>query len=411
MTDDPTDEAVEVQFRWRAAPFALAVATCSAGALAVAMIGPQWNLLVFAAPLLGVLASAGFQRRATSVWVLARPRRARCFETETVRVGVEVQAEGPVELRVTADPALVIDVVERRREGSTVDVCAQRWGRYPMVASVRGLAPGGLFVREGEVEVAELTVFPLAPPQGVPMPRSELLDRIGIHLTRRVGSGVEYADIRPYVPGDHLRSINWRVSARRGHLHVTERLTERSADVVVLLDTYPQPPGPATEVTERTARGAVQVVQSALRNGDRAGIVTLGGARPRWLGADIGRQQFYRVLDAVLSSGERYEPITGTLAPKAAIPPGAIVVAFSTLLDTDFALALIDLCKRGHIVVAVDVLDRAPFDDQRDPLITRMWSLQRSFMYRDMRVVGVDVVPWDSDNTLDQALHLMPGRR
>ena len=88
--------------------------------------------------------------------------------------------------------------------------------------------------------------FPLAPPQSTAIPRTELLDRLGTHLTRHIGPGVEYADVRRYVPGDQLRTVNWPVSARRGSLHVTERLTDRAADVVVLIDNYPQPPGPAT---------------------------------------------------------------------------------------------------------------------------------------------------------------------
>jgi uncharacterized protein (DUF58 family) len=275
------------------------------------------------------------------------------------------------------------------------------------------VARGGLLVgtaAAGGVAVADVFVFPVAPAQSTALPRTELLDRLGTHMTRHVGRGVEYGGIRAYVPGDQLRTVNWPISARRGSLHVTERLSERAADVVVVVDTYDQPLGPATEATERTVRGAVQVVQSALRNGDRAGVVALGG-RPRWLGADIGRRQFYRVLDAVLGAGDGHETTTGTLAPRPAIPPGAVIVAFSTLLDTDFALALIDLCRRGHVVVAVDVLDGAPFDDLDEPLIARMWSMQRSFMYRDMRTIGVDIVPWTATGTLDQVMGLVPRRR
>jgi hypothetical protein len=40
-----------------------------------------------------------------------------------------------------------------------------------------------------------------------------------------------------------------------------------------------------------------------------------------------------------------------------------------------------------------------------------MWSLQRSFMYRDMRTIGVDVVSWHGDATLDQAMQLVPDHR
>jgi uncharacterized protein (DUF58 family) len=87
------------------------------------------------------------------------------------------------------------------------------------------------------------------------------------------------------------------------------------------------------------------------------------------------------------------------------------VIAFSTLLDTEFALALIDLRRRGHTVVAVDVLEGAPFEETDDKLVARMWSLQRSFMYRDMGTIGVDVVSWRGDATLDQAMHLVPDHR
>jgi hypothetical protein len=78
---------------------------------------------------------------------------------------------------------------------------------------------------------------------------------------------------------------------------------------------------------------------------------------------------------------------------------------------------LIDLCRRGHVVVAVDVLDGAPFDEVDDPLIARMWSMQRAFMYRDMRTIGVDIVLWangdggSTDGTLDQVMGLVPRRR
>jgi uncharacterized protein (DUF58 family) len=137
-------------------------------------------------------------------------------------------------------------------------------------------------------------------------------------------------------------------------------------------------------------------------------IVGLGGRRPRWLGPDIGRRQFYRVLDTVLGAGSEFETTTGTLAPRAAVPPGAIIVAFSTLLDTEFALALIDLCKRGHTVVAVDTLEGAPFEEQQDPIVERMWALQRSAMYRDMSVIGVDVIAWPENVTLDQSMRLVP---
>jgi uncharacterized protein (DUF58 family) len=408
----------EVEFRWRASHLTLAIATCAGFALAAGVIGAQWRLVVFAAPLLGVLCSVSWQRPVPTIRVRGQPDAHRCFENEQARLRVwaaeDVEPTGFSAIRVEVPDidGLELEVVDSGSgQTKAVTATAQRWGRYFIGVRVGVIARGGLLAGTATVEVAEVIVFPLTPPQATPIPQTELLDRLGAHLTRHIGPGVEYADIRPYVPGDQLRAVNWPVSARRGQLHVTERLTDRAADVVVLIDTYQQPAGPATEATERVVRGAAQVVQTALRHGDRAGIVALGGNRPRWFGADIGQRQFYRVLDTVLGAGDRFENTTGTLAPRAAVPAGAIVIAFSTMLDTEFALALIDLRRRGHIVLAVDILDSSPFEGEQDPLVDRMWTLQRSAMYRDMATIGVDIVSWREDSGLEQAMGVMPDRR
>jgi uncharacterized protein (DUF58 family) len=410
-------ESCEVEFRWRASQLTRAIATCAGVALAAAVITAHWQLIAFAAPLLGVLCSISWQRPVPKIRVHGEPDSQRRFENEqaqlTVWVTEDTGANGAsaVELTVVAVEGMQLEVLDSDSRHQTVAATAHRWGRYPVRARIDVIARGGLLAGTATVDAADVLVFPLTPPQSTPIPQTELLDRLGAHLTRHVGPGVEYADIRAYVPGDQLRAVNWPVSARRGQLHVTERLTDRAADVVVLIDTYRQPAGPATDATERVVRGAAQVVQTALRHGDRAGIVALGGNRPRWLGADIGQRQFYRVLDTVLGAGERFENTTGTLAPRAAVPAGAIVIAFSTLLDTEFALALIDLRRRGHVVLAVDVLDSSPFQDEQDPLVDRMWALQRSAMYRDMATIGVDIVSWQGGRSLDQSMGVLPDRR
>ncbi|MCB1265989.1 MAG: DUF58 domain-containing protein [Mycobacterium sp.] len=408
-----TARRVEVGLVWRTSALARALFICAAVALAAAMLPGRWQLVAFAAPILGVLSSLGWQRLPTAMEVVARPAESRCFERETVRVVVELGADpgaAAVDLRLTAATGMKIEAFD---DGAaircTAVLSAPRWGRYPLQAHLAVVAPGGLLTASASAEVAEVSVFPTAPAPSTAIPRGEVPDRLGTHLTRHTGPGVEYADIRAYVPGDPLRTVNWPVSARRGALHVTERLTDRSVDVVVLVDMGAQPPGPATAATQRAVEGAVQVVQSALRCGDRAGLVTLGGGRPLWLGPDIGQRQFYRVCAAVLGMAGR--PVRTTLAPGAAVPPGAVVVAFSTLLNTSFALALIELSRRRHSVVVVDVLEGYPLEGETDPLLQKMWMLERSTMYRDMRVMGVEVVSWPAEVPLDHAMRLLPDDR
>ncbi|MDI9977934.1 DUF58 domain-containing protein [Rhodococcus sp. IEGM 1307] len=393
----------EHQLTWRASPAALALTTCAAVALTAGVVGRWWELIVFAAPMLGALGTVTWlPRPATGIRVEASARMLRCFESESVHFSVDVTVcGGAAELEVAPTPSDGY-TVEQIGDGDYV-VSADRWGRYEPALTVTARAGGGLLTASLPVPVAELRVFPLAPPMPTPLPHATLPDRIGAHRTRRFGSGVEFGDIRPHAPGDPLRSVNWPVSARRGRLHVTERIMDRAADVVAVLDTTPQAPGPASESLHRTVRGATQVVQTALQRGDRAGVVA-HGLRLRWLGADIGRRQFYRILDTVLDSDDG--AAEGTLVPRVALPPRAVVIAFSTMLDTNFALSLLELRRRGHVVVAVDVLRGPPFEYELDAMTGRMWRLERRNMYRNMGVLGVPVVAWDDDSALDLALAL-----
>jgi uncharacterized protein (DUF58 family) len=408
---------VEARLRWRPAPLTYLLAIASAVALLVAVVAGSWQLVVFASPMLGVLAGAPWQVSRTRIQVDGGGTQ-RCFENEEVTVTIAVfvdQGQALLRCKPVAVDGMTVTVEESADSGVApaglrLTVSAARWGRYPIKVRVKALSPAGMALATATLPAGEVYVYPITDPQRMRMPRTELPERLGVHLTRRHGPGVEYADIRPYAPGDQLRTVNWPVSARRGRLYVTERLTNRSADVVVLVDTSQQAPGPASDALELSVRGAAQVVQSTLQAGDRTAVVCLGQS-PRWLRPDIGRRQFYRIVDTVLDVGDEFIPTTGTLAPYAAVPLGAVIVAFTTLLDTQFALALIDLRKRGHVVVAVDVLRGSPFAGALDPTMEKMWQLERMSMYRDMSTIGVDVVPWAADTRLDQTMRLLPRHR
>ncbi|GAB11203.1 hypothetical protein GOARA_064_02050 [Gordonia araii NBRC 100433] len=395
---------------WRPSPLTMSLATCAAVAVALAVLAGRWQLFAFAAPMVGILAATARPRDdAAAVWVRADPSVARCFEAETIDALLYPECDAPQSILtitgVDVDPGVEVELDPGAAGTATIRATAERWGRYRVGTHVQAITRSGFFAASVVVPAVDLWVFPVADPPATPLPDAELPDRIGTHLTRHHGLGVEYADIRPYVPGDQLRAVNWRVSARRGQLHVTDRFTDRSADLVVVLDTHPQPRGPATAASDRVARGATQVVDSALQAADRVGVVTLG-RQVRWLRPDIGRRQFYRVLDTILDADDAQRD-EGTLVPRMAMPPNAIVIAFSTLLDTDFALALVDLRTRGHRVVAVDVLPGSPFADDTDATIARWWRLERSGMYRDLTAVGVDLVAWHPDVGLHLAMHVL----
>jgi Protein of unknown function DUF58 len=224
MTEAAATRRLEVEFRWGASPLTTALATCSAVAICLGLATSQWQLVVFAAPMLGVLCSIGRQPRTPRTHVCVQAESVGFFEQEHIQLSIwETDANSAsVELAASAVTGMTIGVVEQDSDRLTVMCTAERWGRYPIRAHLTATTRGGLIAGTATLDAVQLYVFPLAPARSTAIPRTELPDRIGTHVGRRVGSGIEYANIRAYMPGDPLRAVNWPVSARRRSLHVTD---------------------------------------------------------------------------------------------------------------------------------------------------------------------------------------------
>ena len=69
------------ELRWGASPLTRSIATCTGVAIACALLTARWELIAFAAPLLGVLCSVGWQRPVPTVQVQGQPELQRCFES------------------------------------------------------------------------------------------------------------------------------------------------------------------------------------------------------------------------------------------------------------------------------------------------------------------------------------------
>ncbi|MQY26395.1 DUF58 domain-containing protein [Nocardia aurantia] len=400
----------------RPSPLAVALVTAAGLVLAVAVALRQPQVAVFAAPMVGVLVAGLWRPPRGSVRVTAsEPGIVRCFETEELEVTLTAEVSGgEAEMRLAVPPVdgLSLDTATGPdRAVLTLRITTGRWGDYAPPVLVTAVDPLGLVLATTIHRPLRLHVYPRADPQRIDLDPPVLPDRAGTHRTRRRGSGTEYADTRMYVPGDSVRSIDWRTTARRGALHVAERYREHAADLVLLLDTAPQAGGPATRSLDRAVRGAAQLARSALASGDRVGIALLGGDT-RWLDVRDGRHQLYRIVAAVLDANEAgMSAVPGTLLPRQALPPHTSIVAFSTLLDASFGLSLIELHRRRHPVRVVDTLSGTPFEEPEDPMLSRWWSLERAAMYRDLATVGVEVLAWDDDRTLAEVLWTGRSRR
>jgi uncharacterized protein (DUF58 family) len=404
---------------WYPTARARGLATAALLALAAAVLTGHAALVLLAAPALGALALMPRRRRPELDIDIARSG-SRCFEGEDVTVTVTVTAAPPpdevtLELQ-TAPQVALADASPRARTflragqaSARWVIRPDRWGRVsPGTVLVTGRA--GAWQASRRVELDPLEVFPRPRRMRPRLVPAELLRRIGEHTGRAVGEGVEFAGIRPYLPGDQLRDVNRAVSIRRGQLHVNQRAAARAADLVVMIDAFGPVGGGADPVSERTldlaVHGAAALVTAYLRVSDRAGLVVLGGLL-RWLGPAAGDRHFYRIAEMMLAA--RYAsyvtPDVGRI-PRTALPPGTLVVVFSPLLDPRGFGAIADLRRRGFPLIVVDTLrDEPPPGSRADArLALRLWRLDRIATRSGLRALGVPVLQWSENTELDSVL-------
>ncbi len=119
------------------------------------------------------------------------------------------------------------------------------------------------------------------------------------------GRGIEFEDVRPYAPGDDVRSMDWKVTARTGVPHVKRYVEEREQIFHLMVDLSASTLSDAEKLKRRTvAEFCGLLTLSALSNNDRVGLIMFTDRVELVVPASKGRQQGMRILDAL--SG--YEP-------------------------------------------------------------------------------------------------------
>jgi len=194
----------------------------------------------------------------------------------------------------------------------------------------------------------------------------------GDHRSNRLGNGTELAQIRPYVPGDDVRKIDWNATARTGQPHVRVHVAERALTTWLVLDASASMAwGTADRTKADVASGAcLAVAHAATRGVNRVGIITFGGTDDGHRPPGQGRHGLLAVSSTIrqLRSHPRREPggetpgegvaaalqRTGRLARSR-----SLVVVVSDLrgdAERSWRVPLLALAAR-HDVVVSEVLD------------------------------------------------------
>jgi uncharacterized protein (DUF58 family) len=246
----------------------------------------------------------------------------------------------------------------------------------------------------------------------VPPTRTEAFS--GDYVSRLTGDGIEFATVRPFATGDTVRRVNWRVTSRRDALHVNLSHPERDTNLILFLDTFADVGLRNESVLDLTVRGATALAQHHLRHNDRVGIVSFGGML-RWLTASMGRSHGLRIADYLLDVNATFSYAWKDIdkLPTKTLPPSALIVAFSPLIDRRALEALTDIAARGFSIVVVNTMAEEEIEagaGREAELAHRAWRLQRGMTRARLMAVGVPVVTLTRDSGIESALASAPRR-
>ena len=206
------------------------------------------------------------------------------------------------------------------------------------------------------------------------------------------GKGLEFAEVREYVPGDDIRSIDWNVTARAGRPFVKRFDEERELTVVVALDLSGSLAFGSRDRTKReaAAEAGALISLAASRNRDRVGLLLFTDRVELYLPPSKSRARALRVVRELLA----FEPKgRGTDLPGALAFLGrvlrrrAVVVIISDWRADRFDRPLV-LLSRRHEIVSIEVAD--PLEEALPP---GGLLLARDLETDETRLVDLDVGP------------------
>ena len=137
---------------------------------------------------------------------------------------------------------------------------------------------------------------------------SNRLSEIGVKKIRRVGHSMEFEQIRDYVPGDDIRTVNWKATARRNQMMVNSFTEEKSQQVYCVIDKgrVMKMPFDGLSLLDHSINASVVLSNVALLKQDKAGIITFSEEIGDFLPASGKVAQMNSILELLHRQKTRY---------------------------------------------------------------------------------------------------------
>ncbi|MFJ7908734.1 DUF58 domain-containing protein [Kitasatospora sp. NPDC096204] len=238
-----------------------------------------------------------------------------------------------------------------RRRIATVLTPTRRGDHHAHRVTVRSLGPLGLAGRQGShlVPWTVRALPPFASRKHLPSRLARLRELDGRTSVLTRGQGTEFDSLREYLPGDDVRSIDWRASARRNTVAVRTWRPERDRHILVVLDTGRTSAGRVGDAPRLDAAldAALLLTALATRAGDRVDLLAHDSRK--------------RVAVAGSSAHEVLPAFTNAMA---GLEPALHETDMRSLVATALKMA-----PHRSLIVLLTGLDAAPVEDGLRPLL------------------------------------------
>jgi len=245
------------------------------------------------------------------------------------------------------------------------------------------------------------------------------------------GRGIEFSEVREYVPGDDVRSIDWKVTARMNHPFVKEFIEERDLTMYIIFDVSASGEFGATKSKkEQATELAATLMFSAIQNNDNVGLMLFSDRMERFIPARKGKKHVLKLVRELVT----YEPVGKTTDIGVAlsyfskiIKRGSIIFIISDFYSSDFLLPL-KMIRQKHDVIAINIHDIRELEipdvgyieledeetgeqilvDTSDALFRKRYEgimKERELgLTRHMHKLGIDMIALHSDQTYETPL-------
>lgn len=279
------------------------------------------------------------------------------------------------------------------------EISAPKRGRYHL-GPLRATSMDSLGLRQHSETIAgqdSVMIFPRVEDLGkVELSARRVGPWPGTIPSRSVGHGTEFFELRLYTPGDELRRINWKASARHTRLVTNAFETERVTDVLVVLDCSDviQSGIFTFDAEEFEVNLAASLCSQLLLQGNRVGL-SIYGAERTWVPPAFGKRQLLRILSAltITKAGRPIIPIDFAVETitKAILPVRSVVVFITPLVGDEIVEGIRSVAASAYGVISLIPSMEPPAIDESPAKI-----LARRILATERRVNMRQIAPFST---------------